>query len=193
MRLPRSESTSLECLLSPLQVLFNQFKYFFNLYFLLLACSQFVPEMRLGALYTYWVPLVSQLGRPFGRIRGWAAERSPSFGQLEQNVASQRERTPPGQHVGSPRGFPGDALFCPPPWCLGSSFFLSVCCQVFPCFTSISRLLTADCQVLGPGTQWSRERQGLRRGGFCSLNCFLFMMWAVSASGADQVADSVLQ
>ncbi|XP_023389849.1 probable phospholipid-transporting ATPase IIA [Pteropus vampyrus] len=38
-------------------VLFNQFKYFFNLYFLLLACSQFVPDMRLGALYTYWVPL----------------------------------------------------------------------------------------------------------------------------------------
>nr|XP_014347728.1 PREDICTED: probable phospholipid-transporting ATPase IIA isoform X2 [Latimeria chalumnae] len=38
-------------------VLFNQFKYFLNLYFLLLACSQFVPELRLGALYTYWVPL----------------------------------------------------------------------------------------------------------------------------------------
>lgn len=48
-------------LLSTFQVLFNQFKYFFNLYFLLLACSQFVPEMRLGALYTYWVPLVSKL------------------------------------------------------------------------------------------------------------------------------------
>lgn len=70
--MPRPECTS-ECLLCPLQVLFNQFKYFFNLYFLLLACSQFVPEMRLGALYTYWVPLVSQLGRPFGRIRGRAA------------------------------------------------------------------------------------------------------------------------
>ncbi|GLD75459.1 probable phospholipid-transporting ATPase IIA isoform X1 [Lates japonicus] len=40
-----------------LMVLFNQFKYFFNLYFLLLACSQFVQELRLGALYTYWVPL----------------------------------------------------------------------------------------------------------------------------------------
>ncbi|XP_062897549.1 probable phospholipid-transporting ATPase IIA isoform X1 [Mobula hypostoma] len=38
-------------------VLFNQFKYFFNLYFLLLACSQFVPDLRLGALYTYWAPL----------------------------------------------------------------------------------------------------------------------------------------
>uniref|UniRef100_A0A674PKR5 Phospholipid-transporting ATPase n=1 Tax=Takifugu rubripes TaxID=31033 RepID=A0A674PKR5_TAKRU len=38
-------------------VLFNQFKYFYNLYFLLLACSQFIKELRLGALYTYWVPL----------------------------------------------------------------------------------------------------------------------------------------
>lgn len=42
-------------------MLFSQFRYFFNFYFLLLACSQFVPEMRLGALYTYWVPLVSRL------------------------------------------------------------------------------------------------------------------------------------
>lgn len=41
-------------------MLFNQFKYFFNLYFLLLACSQFVNEFRLGALYTYWVPLVCE-------------------------------------------------------------------------------------------------------------------------------------
>ncbi|TMS16209.1 putative phospholipid-transporting ATPase IIA [Larimichthys crocea] len=38
-------------------VLFHQFKYFFNLYFLLLACSQFINELRLGELYTYWVPL----------------------------------------------------------------------------------------------------------------------------------------
>ncbi|KAJ4934133.1 hypothetical protein JOQ06_006938 [Pogonophryne albipinna] len=38
-------------------LLFNQFKYFFNLYFLLLACSQFIDELRLGELYTYWVPL----------------------------------------------------------------------------------------------------------------------------------------
>lgn len=36
-------------------------KYFFNLYFLLLACSQFVPDLKLGALYTYWAPLVSLL------------------------------------------------------------------------------------------------------------------------------------
>ncbi|KAJ3586082.1 hypothetical protein NHX12_012483, partial [Muraenolepis orangiensis] len=48
-------------------VLFNQFKYFFNLYFLILACSQFVDELRLGALYTYWVPLLVVLFITIGR------------------------------------------------------------------------------------------------------------------------------
>uniref|UniRef100_A0A1B6E947 Phospholipid-transporting ATPase n=1 Tax=Clastoptera arizonana TaxID=38151 RepID=A0A1B6E947_9HEMI len=38
-------------------VLFQQFKFFLNLYFLLMAMSQFVPELRLGYLYTYWGPL----------------------------------------------------------------------------------------------------------------------------------------
>lgn len=40
-------------------VLFQQFKFFLNLYFLIMACSQFVPELRIGYLYTYWGPLVS--------------------------------------------------------------------------------------------------------------------------------------
>lgn len=53
---------TLFCFVLCSQVLFNQFKYFYNLYFLLLACSQFIKELRLGALYTYWVPLVC--GRP---------------------------------------------------------------------------------------------------------------------------------
>ncbi|GAB6024708.1 ATP synthase subunit 9 [Chamberlinius hualienensis] len=38
-------------------VLFNQFKFFLNLYFLVMAVSQFVPEIRIGYLYTYWGPL----------------------------------------------------------------------------------------------------------------------------------------
>lgn len=38
-------------------VLFNQFKFFLNLYFLLMACSQFISELRVGYLYTYWAPL----------------------------------------------------------------------------------------------------------------------------------------
>lgn len=38
-------------------VLFQQFKFFLNLYFLIMAISQFVPEIRIGYLYTYWGPL----------------------------------------------------------------------------------------------------------------------------------------
>nr|XP_061808290.1 probable phospholipid-transporting ATPase IIB isoform X2 [Nerophis lumbriciformis] len=38
-------------------VLYQQFKFFLNLYFLVLACSQFVPSLKIGFLYTYWAPL----------------------------------------------------------------------------------------------------------------------------------------
>lgn len=40
------------------QVLYQQFKFFLNLYFLVVACSQFVPSLKIGYLYTYWAPLV---------------------------------------------------------------------------------------------------------------------------------------
>ncbi|KAJ1986960.1 putative aminophospholipid-translocase [Coemansia spiralis] len=39
-------------------VLFEQFKFFFNLYFLLVALSQLVPQLRIGYLFTYVGPLV---------------------------------------------------------------------------------------------------------------------------------------
>ncbi|KAH8403327.1 hypothetical protein KR222_010825 [Zaprionus bogoriensis] len=38
-------------------VLFEQFRFFLNLYFLLMALSQFLPEIRIGYPYTYWGPL----------------------------------------------------------------------------------------------------------------------------------------
>lgn len=38
-------------------VLFQQFKFFLNLYFLIMATSQFVPDIKIGYLYTYWGPL----------------------------------------------------------------------------------------------------------------------------------------
>ncbi|XP_055940657.1 probable phospholipid-transporting ATPase IIB isoform X2 [Argiope bruennichi] len=38
-------------------VLFHQFKFFLNLYFLVMALSQFIPDVRIGYLYTYWGPL----------------------------------------------------------------------------------------------------------------------------------------
>lgn len=43
-------------------VLFNQFKFFLNLYFLLMACSQFIPSLKVGPIFTYWAPLGFVLG-----------------------------------------------------------------------------------------------------------------------------------
>eukprot|EP00058_Branchiostoma_floridae_P019178 XP_002604667.1 hypothetical protein BRAFLDRAFT_94829 [Branchiostoma floridae] len=38
-------------------VLYDQFKFFLNLYFLVVALSQFIPDLKIGYLYTYWAPL----------------------------------------------------------------------------------------------------------------------------------------
>jgi phospholipid-translocating ATPase len=38
-------------------VLYEQFKFFFNLYFLLVALSQFIPALKIGFIVTYVAPL----------------------------------------------------------------------------------------------------------------------------------------
>ena len=38
-------------------VLFNQFKFFYNLFFLMISCSQFIPALKVGYLFTYIAPL----------------------------------------------------------------------------------------------------------------------------------------
>lgn len=38
-------------------VLYNQFKFFFNLFFLVIAITQFFPILRVGFLFTYVAPL----------------------------------------------------------------------------------------------------------------------------------------
>lgn len=39
-------------------VLYNQFKFFFNLFFLLISISQFFDALRVGFLFTFLAPLV---------------------------------------------------------------------------------------------------------------------------------------
>lgn len=38
-------------------MLFHQFKFFFNLFFLLICLSQFIPPLKVGFLFTYISPL----------------------------------------------------------------------------------------------------------------------------------------
>ena len=48
-------------------VLFDQFRYFFNLYFLLVALSQFIPALKIGFLATYIAPLAFVLFVTIGK------------------------------------------------------------------------------------------------------------------------------
>lgn len=48
-------------------VLYEQFKFFFNLYFLLVALSQFVPALKIGFIATYLAPLMFVLSVTIGK------------------------------------------------------------------------------------------------------------------------------
>ena len=39
-------------------VLFKEFQYFFNLFYLLTAVSQFIPALKVGLLFSFLAPLV---------------------------------------------------------------------------------------------------------------------------------------
>ena len=39
-------------------VLYEQFKYFFNMFYLLTALSQFIPALKVGLLFSFVAPLV---------------------------------------------------------------------------------------------------------------------------------------
>lgn len=61
-------------------VLYEQFKFFLNFYFLVMASSQFIPEIRVGYLYTYWGPLtfvifVTMCREAVDDIRRWKRDR----------------------------------------------------------------------------------------------------------------------
>ena len=40
------------------KVLYQQFQYFFNMFYLLTALSQFIPALKVGLLFSFVAPLV---------------------------------------------------------------------------------------------------------------------------------------
>ncbi|KAJ1726671.1 putative aminophospholipid-translocase, partial [Coemansia biformis] len=85
-------------------VLFEQFKFFFNLYFLLVALSQLVPQLRIGYLFTYVGPLVfvllvtmgKELHDDFGRRRRDKEANSQKY----QLLTSDGPRVVPSAKLG---------------------------------------------------------------------------------------------
>ncbi|GAA6002729.1 aminophospholipid-translocating P4-type ATPase NEO1 [Rhodotorula paludigena] len=86
-------------------VLYEQFKFFYNLYFLLVALSQFVPALRIGFLATYIVPLAFVLLVTIGKeayddYKRYLRDRSANsalYSRLDRTASS----TPHSHHASS--------------------------------------------------------------------------------------------
>uniref|UniRef100_A0A674EZG9 Phospholipid-transporting ATPase n=1 Tax=Salmo trutta TaxID=8032 RepID=A0A674EZG9_SALTR len=75
-------------------VLYQQFKFFLNLYFLVVACSQFVPALKIGYLYTYWAPLgfvmaVTMVREAVDEVRRYQRDKEMNS-QLYSKLTNQR-------------------------------------------------------------------------------------------------------
>ena len=65
-------------------VLYHQFQYFFNLFFLLIAMSQFVDMLKVGFMFTYIAPLILVLG--FTLLKEAYDDRNRKARDLETNT-----------------------------------------------------------------------------------------------------------
>lgn len=78
-------------------ILYEQFKFFFNLYFLLVALSQIVPQLRIGYLSSYVVPLLfvlmvtmmKEATDDIGRRRRDIEQNNELYEVLNRSTASQ--------------------------------------------------------------------------------------------------------
>ena len=69
-------------------VLWNQFKFFYNFFFLLISVSQFFPPLKVGYLFTYISPLVfvlliSMSKEAFDDIQRWRKDKSANHRKYE--------------------------------------------------------------------------------------------------------------
>ncbi|CAH8613532.1 unnamed protein product [Heterobilharzia americana] len=75
-------------------VLFEQFSVFLNLVFLVIACSQFIPELGVGHLYTYWGPLgfviaVTMIREAVDDIGRWIRDRDVNMAMYGKYVRNK--------------------------------------------------------------------------------------------------------
>eukprot|EP01105_Mastigella_eilhardi_P028715 TRINITY_DN965_c0_g1_i1.p1 TRINITY_DN965_c0_g1~~TRINITY_DN965_c0_g1_i1.p1 ORF type:complete len:1119 (-),score=300.14 TRINITY_DN965_c0_g1_i1:22-3324(-) len=69
--------------------LFEQFSYFYNMYFLLIALTQFIPILQVGYLFTYWLPLIfvvvlALAKEAFDDIKRWLQDRRANHQKFQR-------------------------------------------------------------------------------------------------------------
>ena len=75
------------------KVLYEQFRYFFNLYFLLVALSQLFPPLQIGLLFTYIAPLIFVLAvtmtkEAYDDVQRWRTDLSINHEAYERLLPS---------------------------------------------------------------------------------------------------------
>ncbi|KAJ1562500.1 putative aminophospholipid-translocase [Cladochytrium tenue] len=91
-------------------VFYEQFKFFFNLYFLLVALSQFIPALKIGYLFTYFAPLGFVLAVTIGKEAFDDYKRHQR--DKEANSQVYKKLTPRGiELIPSARISVGDLIF----------------------------------------------------------------------------------
>ena len=75
------------------KLLYEQFRYFFNLYYLIVALSQFFPPLRIGLLFTYIAPLVFVLAvtmvkEAYDDVQRWRTDLAINHERYERLLPS---------------------------------------------------------------------------------------------------------
>ncbi|KAF8591735.1 phospholipid-translocating P-type ATPase [Ramaria rubella] len=99
-------------------VFYEQFKFFFNLYFLLVALSQFIPALKIGFIITYVAPLAFVLTVTMGKeaYDDWKRNQrdheanSAKYLILESLPSGHRDLSPPTRAIPSSKLRVGDLV-----------------------------------------------------------------------------------
>ena len=86
------------------RTLYNEFSFFINLYFLLVALSQLIPQLRIGVLWTYMAPLAFVLSVTLGKEAYDDVERRKRDAEANRELYTMLRLRDPGVEGGRKKG-----------------------------------------------------------------------------------------
>ncbi|SGZ50248.1 CIC11C00000003463 [Sungouiella intermedia] len=163
-------------------ILYEQFKFFFNLYFLLVALSQIIPQLRIGYLSSYVVPLafvltvtmMKEAGDDIARRRRDMDQNNEQYEVLNREspltqdvtmVASKNLKVGDLVRLHKDRRIPADMILIQSSDSNGESFIktdqldgetdwkLRIACSVTQIITDVSKLVNNISLIVGRPTK----------------------------------------
>ena len=79
-------------------LLYNEFKFFFNMFFLVTALTQFIPSLKVGLMVTYLAPLlfvlmITMLKEAYDDLQRLRRDRELNLTKFERIVKEQNKKT----------------------------------------------------------------------------------------------------